>query len=366
MDKKSNYVYMKYIVGLILIGHYVSLRQLISTHTNQSSQIRQEDRRHNKALNEANNNPFNNAAAVQGSWPSSPSSQCLSLNFNETMDDLLSKHKQVFITMPPKAAGVTMTFFTRACMMSKDDQYTEVDFNDVKDVSAYLSSSLHLSSILSKHTLSRHSILNLAKISNRKSLIIYVHRDETERIVSAIKQVLKVFCNFNNKYKHVTEKITKEYNIEKNSTHCTLDEGPVIQMIQYRINEIQATELSCETYGAFEEHDPNLVFIHYKQVDSLQKLLAKHHCPQLLEYPPVHRNVEEEEIPWTMSLRLQKDSKQIVNIHEWLDEKENLLEWTLSMNRDASCLGKTKHMENELFSCPDQAIKTTADSIRGW
>lgn len=68
-----------------------------------------------------------------------------------------------------------------------------------------------------------------------------------------------------------------------------------------------------------------------------------------------------------MSLRLQKeDSLQIVDIYAWLDEKkENLQEWTFSINIDTSCLGKTKYMENGMFNCPDQAIKTTPSIIRG-
>jgi hypothetical protein len=37
-----------------------------------------------------------------------------------------------------------------------------------------------------------------------------------------------------------------------------------------------------------------MVFVHYKQANKLQKLLAKHHCPELLEEPPTEANVATE------------------------------------------------------------------------
>ena len=47
---------------------------------------------------------------------SSPSSSCLSLDFEEDMDHLLSKYKQVWIIMPAKAAGSTFKVFAKQCM----------------------------------------------------------------------------------------------------------------------------------------------------------------------------------------------------------------------------------------------------------
>ncbi len=77
-------------------------------------------------------------------------------------------------------------------------------------------------------------------------------------------------------------------NVEVNSTHCNLDEHPVIQLIKERVFEIKPIQLdNCDAHAAFEENDPNLVFIHYKQVDKLQPLLAKHHCPEILDQVPL-------------------------------------------------------------------------------
>ena len=67
-------------------------------------------------------------------------------------------------------------------------------------------------------------------------------------------------------------------------------------------------------------------------------------------------------------LRLQKGTsdEMLMDIHDWLDEKGHILEWTLDMNKGMSCQGKTKHMQEELLSCPDEAIMATAASIKGW
>jgi len=51
--------------------------------------------------------------------------------------------------------------------------------------------------------------------------------------------------------------------------------------------EFGGVTLVCEAYDAFEECDPDLVFANYKQDNALHKLLAKHHCPKLMDQLPV-------------------------------------------------------------------------------
>ena len=118
-----------------------------------------------------------------------------------------------------------------------------------------------------------------------------------------------------------------------------------------------------------------MVFVHYKQANKLQKLLAKHHCPELLEEPPTEANVATEN-RMEVYLRLQKgedagtvtstSTSIVVKLDEWLHEKSATLEWSLKLKKHVSCQAKTRHMEDDLFACSDQTIKVSSTDIKRW
>ena len=83
--------------------------------------------------------------------------------------------------------------------------------------------------------------------------------------------------------------------------------------------------MTCKAYEAIEQNAPNMIVLHYKQANKLQKLLAKHHCPELLEEPPIEANVAKEK-RLTVYLRLQKQGGAVVNLAKWLHEKSATLE----------------------------------------
>jgi hypothetical protein len=107
--------------------------------------------------------------------------------------------------------------------------------------------------------------------------------------------------------------------------------------------------LTCKAYKAIEENEPNMIFLHYKQANKLQRLLAKHHCPELLDEPPTETNVASDK-PMSVYLRLRKEGGDIVKLEDWLHAKGDLLEWSLKLRKNATCQAKTKHMEDKLFA----------------
>jgi hypothetical protein len=157
--------------------------------------------------------------------------------------------------------------------------------------------------------------------------------------------------------------------MQKNKTHCILDEGAVVNEIAARRAEVGfATHdiLTCQSYKAIQENAPQLVFLHYKQVDKLQTLLAKHHCPELLDELPVEENLARDK-PLKVLLHKRTDNiTNAVDLEEWLNAKAPALEWTLRLRRSASCQAKTIHMEEELFNCPEEALRVTPESIDRW
>ena len=282
-----------------------------------------------------------------------------SLNLHEpikvdsmSMDDIMNQTKQVFITMPAKAAGSTMKYFTRQCTKSyPPDNFINHDLKNLRK-KTFFADNYELPSIIASHLYNDAPLVHLVKSSTRKTLIIYIHRDESERLISGIKMVLMSrICKSGDD--------AKIYGVERNGSQCILDEEPVIDLIERKELEIgfgASNVLTCDAYKSIEENaPPHMLFVHYKQANKLQKLLAKHHCPDLLEAPALQRNVATDK-QIEVSLRI-KNSTKIVKLSEWFDKKQGWLEWALNMRKEASCQSKTWDMEDVLFSCPDGAVK---------
>jgi hypothetical protein len=242
----------------------------------------------------------------------------------------------------------------------------------------FLIDSLHVQTVVSSHLSNDEGLIHLAKYPSQKTLLIYIHREESERVISGVKMISQHICQnshqeFKQKYKNII--------VAKNSTHCILDEGPVVDLIARRHREVGGGApniLTCRSYNAIQENAPHLVFLHYKQVNKLQTLLAKHHCPELLDKLPIQVNAAEDK-KLNVFLHIGKDDvsnaasinellheKGSVRIEEWLQAKGPTLEWALNLRNEVSCQAKTTHMENELFDCPDEAMKVMPASINRW
>ena len=103
--------------------------------------------------------------------------------------------------------------------------------------------------LLSHHIYNSDGLIRLSKYPSRETLMIHIRREETNRIVSAVKQVLNSDCGKN------PHKLL-------NGTECILEEGPVVDAIASRTAEIGIAEhdlLNCKSYKALQENGPQLV-----------------------------------------------------------------------------------------------------------
>jgi hypothetical protein len=205
-------------------------------------------------------------------------------------------------------------------------------------------------SLISSHISRSNRIKHLVKHATTQSLIIYVHREGTNRLRSAISQVAVRKCVEENNY-------LVESTPEKIET-CKLKEEAVIKFIADRELEIGHSEtriLTCETYESIEDNAPNFVFMNYKQANKMQTLLAKHLCP---EEQPIHTNDGSKKFPIFVELENSdggSDSTR-VDLNDWLDAKMELIEIVLHLKDDVSCQAKTRKMERALLSCPDETL----------
>eukprot|EP00984_Skeletonema_dohrnii_P000366 scaffold121_cov108-Skeletonema_dohrnii-CCMP3373.AAC.2 len=312
---------------------------------------------------------------------SDSSGQCLDLDSNQDMDSLVANARQIFITMPAKAGGTSMKHFTKLCMKNAvhDNILSEEEL--WKD---YLVESLNVQSIVASHLYREADFLRLVNTPSRETLMIHTHREEGSRVASAVKQIAQSICGFRGKFEETNQKqtttnvrnknqkqmVATQFNVRKNNTHCILDEESFVNEIAANDTEVGFSThrlLTCQSYKAIQENAPQLVFIHYKQVDKLQKLLAKHHCPELLDELPIRSNMAEDK---SLKVLLHKkgtdEARNSVDLEEWLHAKGPAMEWTLKLRRDASCQAKTFHMEDELFACPDETLRVTSASIDRW
>jgi len=289
--------------------------------------------------------------------------ECLSLDVEDTLDSIISNSRQVFITMPAKAAGTSLKRFTSKCTkQNMPDNF----INSPMLSKNMLTDSFQLPSIIASHLyVGDEPLVDLAQHSTRETLIVYIHRDETERLLSGIRQVLTAgVCSQQRRVRSKVAGDTSQLNIVRNDTHCTLDETPVVDLIEKRLGEAgfgSPEILTCKAYEAIQQNAPNMIFMHYTQADKLQHLLAKHHCPELMEEPSKENTAKEKGME--VYLRLKKGAS-IVKLDEWLKEKRNLLEWSLKLKKHASCQAKTRHMEDDLFACSDQTVKVS--DIQHW
>ena len=51
-----------------------------------------------------------------------------------------------------------------------------------------------------------------------------------------------------------------------------------------------------------------------------------------------------------------------VPLEDWLEEKRDLLEWTLQLKNGNKCQAKTRAMEDELYACKDELLQVTRNT----
>eukprot|EP00537_Pseudo-nitzschia_pungens_P013822 CAMPEP_0172395106 /NCGR_PEP_ID=MMETSP1061-20121228/18127_1 /TAXON_ID=37318 /ORGANISM="Pseudo-nitzschia pungens, Strain cf. pungens" /LENGTH=339 /DNA_ID=CAMNT_0013126591 /DNA_START=93 /DNA_END=1109 /DNA_ORIENTATION=- len=274
---------------------------------------------------------------------------CMGLGFTGSLDALLHNVDQVYVSMPAKAAGSSMKKFATTCMNVNIVPSINL-FNKrpginnpsgIRPIEEYLTAeSLHPPSLIASHLYKDTDFTHLVKHSTRRSLIIYMHRDETSRILSGITQVAQVrLCP------------------ETQRDACVVPEIELVAAIKKKTAEIGfgSTEiLTCDSYDALDDNAPNFVFVHYKQASRLQKLLAKRFCPIELNQPSAVSNVFSEKAE--IRVMLQNIDNRTVSLKEWLEAKKGLLEFSLELRESASCQAKTRAMEEKLFYCPDEAF----------
>ena len=137
--------------------------------------------------------------------------------------------------------------------------------------------------------------------------------------------------------------------VETTDTSCKVAEQPLVdELIEKQIGEIQlSAPLGCSVWDEIDETGPNIVFVDYRQADDIQNILGARYCPTVAA-----RRVNQDAAPDDkFQYIVKRKGGGEVDLHEWLDEKRSMLEWTLRL-RSSSCKRKVRMLQRTLESCP--------------
>eukprot|EP00531_Pseudo-nitzschia_arenysensis_P015971 CAMPEP_0116151894 /NCGR_PEP_ID=MMETSP0329-20121206/20355_1 /TAXON_ID=697910 /ORGANISM="Pseudo-nitzschia arenysensis, Strain B593" /LENGTH=363 /DNA_ID=CAMNT_0003648567 /DNA_START=42 /DNA_END=1133 /DNA_ORIENTATION=- len=276
---------------------------------------------------------------------------CLSLDFDSDMDKLIEKYKQVFVVMPPKAAGTAFEDFARGCQKSgmnstswgKGLDHAFMPERHDRLVNAF-KKEMNVPTLIAAHVRDTAALGNLIKHATRNSLVIFSHREETSRYMSGIKEELHRRCT-----------VGKQFPKIKGGCAFTQDElMKVIKEARFEIHYGGGTSLTCETYDILRDNAPNFAFVHFTQTSKIQKLLAKHHCP---DYQNVVHSRKGDRASSFKVIMDPPANENLVPIDDWLHAKREMLEYTFQHRQGYSCVATTRDIEDELFACPDEALQ---------
>jgi len=281
------------------------------------------------------------------------------LTFDETFDNLVASSSRIFVTMPAKAAGSSLKQFTNECVgLFGGHPDSNAPVNDSNMLQEALTKNYKVPKLITSHLYTPSTFVRMVENAPHNSLIIYMHRDETDRFISAIKMVvLSRLCRED-------VHIGPEMDVQIDGSRCVFSEKDLIdKVIKPRIQEIQLGApdiMSCSFYDAIEKNLPQMVFINYKQADKLQDVLAKYHCPELLDGEEIHANVAEDKQVEAF-MKLESNGEEVPML-DWLEEKGSMLEYTYDLRKKQTCRSKTLNMQDDLLFCKDEVLEVTRDT----
>ena len=120
-----------------------------------------------------------------------------------------------------------------------------------------------------------------------------------------------------NSFKGKKPKKELNFTVEINENKCTIDEEHLIQIIKGKFLEIGygVPEITtCNFFDSIAQNDPsNLVFVHFKQANKLQTILAKNHCSHIVKDLPIVTNVAADK-KMEPFVRLKSDPSRVVTL----------------------------------------------------
>jgi hypothetical protein len=260
--------------------------------------------------------------------------------------------------MAAKAGGSSLKDFCNKCNPN-GAQIPDNFINKDENLKPFLLSSLRPPKIVASHLyVGDQPLIDLIRHGAAKeTLIIYIYRDETDRLMSAIKNVVKQrLCSKGFAFRKAFSNLSRQtFGLQDSSKQCIFDEEPFVrEVIENRVVEVGysiPTQLTCNLWNEIDETGPTILFLHYSQADALQAKLASQYCPGVR---PVRTNVDTKDRSKAYVVRSAREGE--IPLDDWIAAKRSTLEFALKLS-GGSCKHRTRTMEDALRSCPSHAIR---------
>ena len=277
--------------------------------------------------------------------------------------DILYGNPQVFIFMAAKAGGTSLKDFAIECSGGDPNarahrQHHRDNFiNNRKFYRSFLLKSVEVPKIVASHLYTNQPMIDLIRYggAGQNSVIFYMYRDETDRLLSAIRHVIKTqICGVGRGTRNAVAKRNQLLGVQLNNQSCTFNEEPFVDLIKAGYQEIGFNGpilLTCDLWQIIDEMAPRIVFVHYSQSDRLQAALSEQYCPHATTKRQNTANISQN--LGKMEYLVQKEGQQKVPIalDDWLQAKGPTIEFALQLS-EGSCKHKTRTLEDEMKNCP--------------
>jgi len=261
---------------------------------------------------------------------------------HKSLRRVIASTHQVLAVGPAKAAGTSMYYFPSRCNNGTPLPPEEMGkFLRRASRESSLTKYYEMPSVVSSHIHSQ-TLVDIIKDAPRDILLLYSHRQETSRLQSAVKQVLTRDCG--------SAKDSGDDALKREGNSCYVSEEDLLEIIKSGKAEIgQSTNslLTCEVYEAIEDYAPTMAFIDYQKANEVQELISEKYCPSKSGNPFVKNVANEKDMQ--VHVRSNATSAADVTLDHWLATKSSMLEFALQLNKDATCVSKTRIMENQLY-----------------
>lgn len=275
---------------------------------------------------------------------------------DKEIDRLIASAKQIFLLSPPKAAGSSMIAFASQCV-GRPSHWEGTLFDPHKDGTLFLTESFDIPPLLSGHVDSDETLINVAKHTNDDVLLLFAYRNERDRFISAIKHVVDTKVCPTRAYKfggygNLAEMTPDNKCLVKETDLLEKIIGPGAK-VSDEIDQNNQNIFTCSFYDAIIDNAPNMVFMHYKEVNKIQTLLAKRLCP---EVQPAQTNSEQQRKERGLHTEIILSNGTHVNLADYIEAKRNILELSLQLNEGITCQAKTKKLEEQLNACSSRFV----------
>lgn len=281
------------------------------------------------------------------------------------LQEMIDSTEEIIITMPAKAAGSSFKTFAAQCYGKdwvKDNYLNFINSTGMK----WLTGSYELPKVMASHMYREENFVHLIKNAPNGALVIYSHREETDRVLSAINQVVTSWCGAD--LEQGPRSPPPFFFSKRDGNNCFVSEKNLINLaIKQRAKEIgigSTRILTCTVYDTLKNNAPNFFFMDFRKASELMNRVAEKYCPDLVG-KPVQLNIADKK-RYDVFVQLEHNTSDLTTVtplKEWMRVKRGHLELFLGLNNDATCVSMTRMMEKMLFSS-DNGFVSAADVIK--